>query len=334
MKLSDCMLDVDWAVAAPLVIDRPEPDWVRVRDSGRLPENIFSFYCRSNYFSFEKAPRFLSDKDRLLFSFLAALTLGIRDALDEAHDLIIEVRKCHDAAYSPTKRAEGKEYDRTSLARQMRSFKYLIVSLSSALDQFAETVALLFTGEVDNLKFGRASFVTLKNFAQKPFHEGSGVVAPKAHFLGNLHAALSKEMTGVGPEEDWLGLFYLYRNKLSHLGGFMFPSIGLHDKTGKFFSFLPNKWPQLHQTKIKVRNASEVRDPDEFRKYAEGSFAHPDITEYSEGLVKRIKKLLNSGFGVLCEAYAAFIDFAPNLEALESLEKESETTQFKNFVNI
>jgi hypothetical protein len=251
------MLNVAGVVGAPLVITRPEPDWLAARDSGRLPTNIFSFYEAANFFSIDGAPRFLDDDDKWLFSFLTAPARGIRECLDEAHELVEEIRKSHNQKYTPAKRIKGQQYDRSAAGRQTRDFKYLVVNLASALDQFAEIVSLLFTKEIVRVTCGRASFVDVKKFVISPWIGASGIVSPKKYYLEKLHAKLSSEVLAKGVESGWIDLFYLYRNKLAHLGNLMLDQIELHDKSGEFFTFLPRNWPQPHRGRIKARTSSK-----------------------------------------------------------------------------
>jgi hypothetical protein len=331
MKLNNQMLNVAGVVSAPLVVTRPEPDWLTARDSGRLPRNVFSLYEAAGFFSLNGAPRFLDDDDKWLFSFLTALVRGTRECLDEAHRLVEEIRKSHGLKYTPIKRVKGEPYDRDAAERQTRDFKYLIINLASALDQFAEIASLLFTGEIDRVTCGHASFVDVKRFASAPWVNTQGIVSPKKYYLEKLHMHLSSEVVSSGPESEWIDLFYLYRNKLAHLGNFMFDKIGLHDSKEEFFTFLPRKWPLPHRSRIKMGAGSKPKDPNAFQKYVRNGFIHVDITEYSERLVDRIKRLLDSGFGVLTEAYVAFRDFDLNVRALNELRKQSESYAFKFF---
>jgi len=331
MKLSDQMLNVAGVVTAPLVINRPEPDWIAARDNRRLPKNIFSFYEAANFFSIDGAPRFLDDDDKWLFSFLTALVRGIRDSLDEAQELVGEIQKSHNLQYTPLKRANGQQYDQGAAGRQTRDFKYLIINLASALDQFAEIVGLLFTKEIDRLTCGRASFVEVKKFVAAPWVGDPGIVSPKKFYLEKLHAKLSLELFSEGAESGWIDLFYLYRNKLAHLGNFMFDKIGFHDNNEEYFTFLPKKWPQPHRGRIKTGANSIPKDPNAFQKYIRSGFIHVDITEYSERLVEKVKTLLDSGFGVLTEGYIEFRDFDLNTAALNELREHSESHKFRFF---
>jgi hypothetical protein len=333
MRLTDGMLNVVGVVSAPLSINSPEQEWLEGRDSGRLPRNVFSFYEAAHLFSIDGAPRFLDDEDKWLFSFLTSLVRGTRECLDEAHDLAGEIQRSHNLKYTPVKRVKGQQYDREASGRQTRDFKYLIVNLASALDQFAEIAALMFTKEIRRLTCGRASFVDVKYFVEAPWLAAPGVVSPKRHYVEKLHTALSAEVVGHGPESEWLDLFYLYRNKLAHLGHFMFDKIELQDGNNEeFFTFLPKNRPQPHRARIKARSSSKPRDPTALKKYTENGFIHVDIIEYSERLIGKVNHLLDTGFGVLTEAYVAFRNFDLNMPALNELKQHSESHKFAFFV--
>lgn len=207
MRLTDEMLNVVGVVSAPLSIKSAEQEWLEDRDNGRLPRNVFSFYEAASFFSIDDAPRFLDDENKWLFSFLTSLVRGMRECLAEAHDLVDEIRKSHSSKYTPAKRFKKQQYDREASGRQTRDFKYLIVNLASALDQFAEITALLFTKEISRLTCGRASFVDVKKFAEAPWLAAPGIVSPKGYYLEKLHTALSAEVVGRGPESEWIDLF-------------------------------------------------------------------------------------------------------------------------------
>lgn len=205
------------------------------------------------------------------------------------------------------------------------------MNLASALDQFAEIVSLLFTKEIDRVTCGRASFVDVKKFEAAPWVGASQIMSPKKFYLEKLHAKLSSEVLGKGAESGWIDLFYLYRNKLAHLGNFMFDKIELHDRSGEFFTFLPRNWPHPQWSRIKPRAGSKPKDSKELARYIKNGFIHVDIIEYSEGLIKRVTSMLDAGFGVLTEAYLAFRDFDLNVEALNELKKQHESHAFRFF---
>jgi len=332
VRLRDCVLETTHtiAVARPPILTAPEAEWTAARDAALIPEHLYRFYCVADYFSLNKAPRFLNDPERILFSFLAGLTRGLRDNLEEAHELVDMIRKDQGKGYSPIKEMRGETWDQQADVRQRRSFRYLIVSLSSAVDQFAEIVSIFFHGEVENLTVGRASFTKLVEVVRKPFNL-TGIVSPKQARFEELHAILAEETVGTAEEEHWFEVFQLYRNKLAHLGFLMFPIIVFNDKKGEFFSFTPNRWPLFLESHMHIRQAGDKKNPDKLRKFAEECFVHDDIVEYAAGLLLRVQCLLDRGFRVLCATYADFRDFDFNASALRSLKDKKQTYNFRAF---
>lgn len=331
MKLHDCVLEITKVISHPLVIERPEDDWVAARDRGIIPKALFRFYCCADYFSLSCAPRFLTDDDRILFSFLAGLTRGIRDSFDEAADLLGRIHAHQDHEYSPLKKLQGQDWDAKASIQKLRCFKYLIVNLSGALDQFAEIVSLFFYGDIEGLTVGRASFKTLNGLLQRPLPKATDIVSPQEHHFSRLHSVLSKEVVGHGAEVSWLKLFYLYRNKLAHLGSFMFPQISFHDRSGNFYAFIPNQWPCILEQHMKPAGTQAGESSHSVQQFAEKFLVHQDIVEYSEGLVKRVRHLLDQGFGLLCDTYKEFRDFDPHPKVLKSLQKKSKSYAFRYF---
>ena len=103
MKLDNCVLEVTHAVGRPPTPDRPEREWTEARDQSLIPEHLYRFYCLAEYFGFGRAPRFLDDADRMLFSFLGGLVLGIRESFEEGHSLVGSIREDQGKGYSPIK---------------------------------------------------------------------------------------------------------------------------------------------------------------------------------------------------------------------------------------
>lgn len=330
MKLSDCNLNIDRVVMRPPIINSPDPEWIEANENKIIPENIYRFYCQADYFSLDKAPKFLNDENRMLFSLLSYLLLGIRYSFEEALELVGTIKDSQGKGYSPAKRARGEDWDHKADKHQIRSLRNLIITLTSTLDQFAEIVAIFFHGDIQNLTVGRAHFTTLREFARHPFTPKSTIVTPKEHLFEELHKTLEKELEVDGAETQWFELLLLYRNKLAHLGTPMFPICVLHDHKGKLFSFLPNKWPVFHESNISFTN-----EPFEKKvgigKYVEENHIHQDIVEYSEALLAKIYRLLDQSFVVLCRSYREFRDFELNESALKSLKNKKAKFDFKHF---
>lgn len=330
MRLQNCVLDVDKIITRPLVIERAESDWVRAHDEGLIPDALFRFYCIANYFSFRQAPLYLRDDRNILFTYLGSVTRGILDAMEEAHDLLGKIREYHERSYTPAKRQRGEEWDPKAHTKEIHSFKYLIMNLSGALDMFSEVVALFLTGEIEGLTVGRASFTTITRFVGNPLPARTGVVSPKRHYGEILYAGLRPLVISPNPEREWLDLFYLYRNKMAHLGNFMFRRMSFHDRDVNFYSFLPNQWPLIPEEEIQPGTTP----PDanrRIREYCERCLVHQDVIEYSRLLVRRITDLLERGFNVLCGTYEAFRELPLNQDALDALGTASQSYAFLYF---
>ena len=330
MKLEDCILEITHGVACPPILDAPEREWTQAREKSVIPEYLYKFYCLADYFSIDKAPRFLNDPDRMLFSFLKGLANGIRESLEEAHELAAAIRSDQGKGYSPFKKRRGERWDHEADTRRRRSFRYIIVSLASAMDQFAEVVSIFFYGDIGGLTVGRQSFAQLRGFARGPFVPEGMVVSPKEAHFQKLHTVLVEELEVEGDEQQWFDLLHLYRNKLAHLGSPMFPIVGFHDRTGEFYSFTPNRWPLFHESEI--RPEEEVsEEQDTIRRYAEECYIHQDIVQYSEGVLYRVQRLVDRGFQVLCATYNDFKDFDLNESALRSLKRKRQHYSFRRF---
>lgn len=205
------------------------------------------------------------------------------------------------------------------------------MELNGALDQFAEIVAIYFHGESLKLSPGRASFEDLKKFVLNPLNRTKVIVSPRFPLLEKLHSSLALEIVGKGQEKEWYELMLLYRNKLAHLGNAMFVRMSFPRKGGDMFSFLPNRWPLIFEAEITAPGEHSAETVGEF---ALENLVHQDIVEYSQGLVDRVRRALNAGFQVLCEAHRTFSDYEVNRDILSSIKKYSRTYQFRAFKNL
>ncbi len=331
MKITDCVLDVDLVVSYPLHIYRPEPLWESAHDEKKIPESLFRFYCRAKYFSLDEAPPFLKDPNRILFPYLKSLINGMRECLEQGDALTTRIQELHEDEYSALKERHRIPYDPKAIPATLRSFKYLLVELASALDQFAETVALLFHGNAKGLEVGRASFTTLKTLAATPTSASVLIVAPVPGQFQKLLEALQGEITATGLEAEWLDLFYLYRNKLAHLGNRMFSAVGLHDEKSETYTFFPNYWPRLIEPKAK--KPGEPRAPNELtlKEAVLQDFVYQDVVEYTRGLLERMKRLLGRGFDVLCETYEILEPCKPHPDVIAAFKKHEKKYAFRSF---
>jgi hypothetical protein len=333
MKLTKCILDIDQVVMRSPLSNSPHPDWQRAYDNEIIPENVYRFYCCADYFSLDKTPKFLDDQDRMLFSFLHNILEGIRHAFEEARELVDIIIDTQGKGYSPVKRIKNETWNSHADERQERSVRYLIVLMNGALDQLSEVVSIFFHGDIPGLTVGRASFVTLRDFAHRPFSPRTTIVTPKEHRFEELHTVLVETIETSGPETQWFELLKLYRNKLAHLGTSMFPILRLHDDKGQFYSFLPNQFPIFHESHISFANKSQsetsnIQDHAEFFKE---NYIHQDVVEYSERLLEKVYIVIDRCFKVLCSTYIEFKSFDFNKSALKSLKDKKSKYNFKYF---
>ena len=333
MKLDDCVLEVREVVMKPPILNVPDRKWEDANDRQVIPEAIYRFYCLADFFSIDKAPKFLNDPDRFLFSFLNALLLGIRDAFDESDRLVEQLYADHELVYSPVKEKKGEKWDPEAAKRKQHSFRYLIVNISALLDQFSEVVSIFFHGDIKGITVGRSSFRNLKLLTRSKFKPMGSIIKPKEAKFQQIHSILVEELNSTGYDEQWIELLYLYRNKLTHLGSQMFPIFSCHDSEGNYYSFLPKKWPLFHQSELSIETNDEDRksEPESMESYIKDNYIHQDILSYSTELLSRVNRLTNRCFEVLCTTYNEFKDFELNKSALHSLKEKKADCSFKCF---
>ncbi len=329
MKLDKCNLDITGInVARHLIKTEPEQEWVDAHKAGTIPSALYRFYADADFFSLRHSPKFLSDRETMLFPYVGTLARGIFESLRETEDFIQDLCIAHKNAYTPLKNAKGTKCDARASEKALRSFKHLVVTSIGVLDQFAEIVSIFFYEEIPNLQPGRASFEDLRKFSNARLSSTKGIVSPRRPLIEKLHSFLNKEIERSGVEKEWLELLLLYRNKLAHLGNAMFWRMGFATEEGEFFDFLPNRWPLIFEAEVTTENE---RSEGTVREFAEESLVHQDIIEYSHGLLVKIKQVLDGGFEILCEAYGTFKNFDVDAGILKSIKKHSRSYEFRYF---
>jgi hypothetical protein len=333
MKLRNCERDLDVVMMAdnPLRERAPEP-WQQAWRSGSIPDSLFRFYANASYFSPDKAPPFLADPGRVLFSYLATVVECIRENLGEALDLCKEVKALEDSIYSPTKKARGERWDPNANQRQRRALRDLLLNLSSTLDLLSEIYALFFPGSINGLKLGKAQFSTLKMWLSEPLEADSSlIVTPQAHHRRLLHEALAPLIPENGSRQDWLSLFTLYRNKLAHFGALSFMDYRLHDKEGDFFSFLPRNWPFIWQQYLSWTSEEQRQNRPPLWDTIEQTCIHIDLIEFIDGARERVTEIIEKGFGIFVDTYEGFKGLELNAAALEDLRRSEHVAGFVDF---
>ena len=331
MRLQDCFLDVDRVVTHPLERTSPEEDWVSARDSGAIPPSLFGLYEAADYLSFGRAAGFLADQERVLFGYFGMLLRGLKDALLEGVDLVKEFEQAQKTVYDPVKRLRGEQWDPQAPLRARRTFRYLTVTLSSCLDNFAELVALFFTGKIPGLELGKAEFVKVEEWLTRPLQSPGAIVSPQDHHLQSLYRELRPTVCAEDPEQDWLPLLRLYRNKSAHMGDHMFMIMSFHDDKGVFHAFMPRQWPYIFEKHLSVGGAQQQPEQDQIRNHVEEVLVHQDMISYTHDLLKKVTGLLSIGLQCLQVAYRDFRSFQPNSTALGQLDGNARKYAFLRF---
>lgn len=332
MKIDECILDIDKVVVSETEYFGQEPEWKEALDLNIIPANLYRFYCKADYFFFGKAPLFLSDSEKLLFPFLEAMCRGIRNSFMEANELATKIGELHPDKYSPIKRMTNQPWNETADRDTDRSFKYLVVNLTGALDQFAEIAALLLYPTLTTVPPGRASFVALSSFLTKLRKRTESIISPQEHFAEDLKVKMLPLIEKSGTDKNWIELLHLYRNKLAHLGSSAFQYMCLHDKAGEFYLFLPKMWPRFF--KQDVKEVVSTLPPTSSRSMvltAKSQLIHCDLVEYSQGITQAVRGLLDAGMGVICEVYDSLKTSAPNQPAADALMKQRQEFEFQHF---
>jgi len=317
----------------PIIHKEPDQQWVDAKNRQVLPEQVYKFYCVANYFSLDKAPKYLDDPDRFLFSFLSSLLRGTRDSFDESHTLLQQLINDSELVYTPTKKIKGEKWDPEASRRTQRSFKYLIFNITSILDQFSEVVSIFFHGDIPSITVGRSSFKDLLSLVRSDFEPKSNIITPKEAWFQKIHKILDEEINVSGDSKQWIELLYLYRDKLDHLGHQMFQTFRLPDSKGNYYSFLPKRWPLFRETDINLNQSNQNTGQGRvsLESYMKENYMHQDILTYSENLLLNVSNLINRCFNVLCAVYVDFQDFQLNSSALKSLKKKKRDCSFKYF---
>jgi hypothetical protein len=168
---------------APVKITAPESVWLQARDSGLIPESLFSVYETARYLSFGAAPKFFADPDNVLFSYFAMLVRGLKREMAEGAEVLGELKQAHSLLYDPVKKAKGLSWDPAADRRSKRAFREVIVAAYDSLDIVADLVALMFTGHIPGLRVGRAQFGLIEDWLRKPATTVGVVLSPQEDCL-------------------------------------------------------------------------------------------------------------------------------------------------------
>jgi len=330
MRLEDCNLDLDLAVSAPLTRTEPEPTWVEARESGALPDSVFELYHLAEYLSFGSAPPFLADDDNILFSYFGIILEGVLDSLAEAQEHQQRFGEAVNQTYDLGKKVRGEPWDPNAPLRARRAFRYLLLSEVAALDAVADLTAILLTGLIPRLRVGRARFSSIEGWLSRPLAPAALILTPQEHFLTELYDRLGPLVHPATGEREWLPLMRLYRNKGAHLGSSVFRQIGLHDNSGRFYTFFPRQWPYIWERHMKPAGQTYRGStlPELFRQ----TLIHQDVVSYTAGLSNKVRTVVGAAALVLGSAYKQLGQLSFNQAALAELQDNSEMYAFEQFV--
>lgn len=331
MNLENCELAVDRVVAAPMVRTEPEPDWVAAREAGLLPAAGFALYSRSSFLSFGSAPPFLADEKHLLFSYFAMVLRSVRDSLVDADGELRAFEESQARVYDPGKRIRGEEWDPAAPERVRRHFRLLLLSLQAGLDATADLIALFLTGLIPGLRLARAQFSRIESWLERPLPPGGLIVTPQRDFLERLHRDLSPLMNAAAPERDWLPLMRMLRNKAAHLGDAVFRYMALHDRDGRFYTFVPRQWPFIPEEHMHAADAGPGAALEPLPELLRRTLMHEDIVSYASGLRRKVTQVISAVLDVLDSAYLQFRGFPLNAAALAELQGSAESYAFEHF---
>lgn len=132
MKIQDCNLDPTHIVASPFIRSKPAEYWTRARKEKIIPESLFMLYHNADYFSLDRAPKYLADPERKLFSYMGILLNAMCSCFAETKEMLPEIRSLEEKEYNPLKRITGETWDENASKLQGRLFKLFIIELVSA----------------------------------------------------------------------------------------------------------------------------------------------------------------------------------------------------------
>lgn len=331
MRLEDCYLNIDSVISAPVIRTEPEPEWDSARKSGVIPESAFALYSRADFLSFGAVPPFLRDDKKFLFSYFSMVLQSVKNALVDANDELDEFVKAQTDVYDPIKKARGESWDPKAGERSRKSFRLLLLSLQTGLDAVADLVALFLTGLIPNLCVSRAQFSRIESWLKRPLVTTGLIITPQQDILEQLHQKLRALVCAEYPEEKWLPLMRMLRNKSAHLGDAVFRHVSLHDSKGIFYTFLPRLWPFIWEEHLKQLSSENIDKSFDMPKYLSDSLVHQDVITYVRGLRRKVTELISAGLEVINSAYVKFKDFPPNIAALSELQGNSQAFAFESF---
>lgn len=332
MRLQDCVLNGDIFVVAPFQRNHPEEKWVNARDSVAIPPELYDLYQAAGFLSFRAGSRYLTDDRNMLFSYFSTDLNCLVDGLVDAMGHLVEFRKDENLAYDPGKKIRGEYWDPEAAPRARRHLRDFLIALEGSLDTLADIIAIFLTGCIDRLQVGLGDFPKIERWVAQPLREPGPVSTPYDYHLQKLYEALKPLIRSGPPEEDWLPLMHTLRNKYIHLGEMTLRQMGLHDTNGKYYFFLPRKWPFIWETEFKPQDPNVKPDQADMPNLSASLLINQDTLSFAGCLHKRVIEVVRAAVCEVLTMYRAFGDFATNEAAIMELTTNTKTFKFENFV--
>jgi hypothetical protein len=323
--LKDMVVDsVKVAGAAAFQKNRPDEDWLAARTAHEIPEPLYQLYVQTNFLSHSPRPPLFDDP--LLFGYFETLIGSLKDLfLDEELRAFL---RDQNLTYDPGKLGRNEKWEMDAARRARRHFKYLLIALHGTLDTFADLVALFFTKSIPHLRVGKAQFLAVEKWLSGPSPSTSTIATVREHFFEQLHTNLRPLVLAAAPEQDWLPLMRLYRDKAAHVGyNSIFQCIGLADKGNHFYTFLPRKWPFVWDSHITMGEPPQLPKPAKFVV----DFVSEDIIAYAEGLVGKVQTVVSEGLSIIDAVYKQLKNSPLNQLALSELNNNKKSYAFEHF---
>jgi hypothetical protein len=335
MLLKDCVLDgIDAVQTSILQWNQPEPRWVSAHETAAIPQELFGLYEQLGYLSFGSAPPVLTDDKNVVFSYLSMALNCILDNLVDAQAQGIELVKNESMLYDIGKKIRKESWDPNADARFRRNLRDILIALDGSLDTLADVIGLMLVGrwKIPGLKLGRGDFVSIEKWLSQPFPSAPIVVTPNDSHVLSLYDQLRPLVICDPPEQDWLGLTHLLRNKVLHFGQGMLRQVGLHDTKPEFYLFIPRQWPFIYEQYLRPANPDVPHDPKLIRELFTDSLIHQDVLSFAGGLHSRVVRIVSIVASWTARMCADFRAFPASKESLEALESPLAKSSFEYFV--
>jgi hypothetical protein len=305
------------------------------RDTGIVPVELFELYALMGYLSFGSAPNFLRDDRNIIFSYFSMLLNCLLDNLTDARQQSIALETNHALLYDFGKRIRHEYWDPQADGRFRRNLRDILIALDGTLDTAADLVALMLAGrwKISQLTLGKGDFVSIYKWLAREFEAPVGTSTGFELHARNLYDQLRPLVVRDPPEQDWLGLTHLLRNKILHFGQGMLRQVGLHDTTPRFYLFIPRQWPFIYERYLRPRDPNVPHDPNLMRELFTGSLIHQDVLTFTRGLELRVGSIVAAVTAWTATVCADCAGMSVSPECLAALESPLASSSFEYFVS-